>query len=365
MAEQKRQECCCIFQCCKEHQDNCEIKSRTVFSNQRYECLCASPCCADHDKSAMLDDNVRFKSNGFPTTYVAQKQQRYRDRLKLKSASLSALPTSAPAPSPKQLKLPDHPLQSYEIDDSFSFDLPASVTIIGQSMSGKSTTLIELITRGHFRPPPQRIAVFAPDTSKFQELQAYARVTMESKLPSSLQDLNLIPQEFTMVIIDDQQDETRNSAFITKFYTQFVNHKQLSLVNILQNPYMGTVRNSSQFRNSMYFILTRSPSAMDNVYKVADTCFSAKLKSQFIDLHDFYLTFPFSFLVVNSDPRSDLKRRVFHSPKTWLAPQTNPPSKLVQMRGYFTDLMKLIEQQDPDEEVLQAADLLKTHLSLL
>ena len=74
------------------------------------------------------------------------------------------------------------------------------------------------------------------------------------ELPTSFDDI----EPFSVMVLDDLMDESKNHAGVTSLFTRLVHHKSLFLINITQNFFQQTKDPRTRRLNSQYLVIFKN-----------------------------------------------------------------------------------------------------------
>ena len=155
-------------------------------------------------------------------------------------------------------------IQPHAIFDNFSpkIELPSTSIFCGQSNSGKSTLVFNLLTKPHlFDPPPKKILFFFDQfQNSYVEAQKHLeKLGIELKLISGypdeplLEKLEQLPNnEQQIIIIDDFSDQASGDKNIAKLFTNG-RHKNLSTWLIFHSLFYKSPESRIICTNTRYF----------------------------------------------------------------------------------------------------------------
>ena len=177
----------------------------------------------------------------------------------------------------------------------YKIKAPCSIILAGNSGSGKTSLISELITRLEevFDRPPLQINICY---SRYQP--AYDNIKKLAKIPVEFTeglDTNLRPKPRTLLIIDDLQDR---SELIKDYFTKNVHHWDLICGYVTQNLFLKTPHHRICSLNTHVLVVFKNPRD-----KLQITCLARQIypnNSKFlVDAYTQATEKPHGYLVIN------------------------------------------------------------------
>lgn len=150
------------------------------------------------------------------------------------------------------------------MENIVQFVHPFSCIISGPSNSGKSFFIKQMLEHGTsvMSQMPQNIVWFYSCWQPLYKelLNKFPYIKFMEGLPSSFEDDDLFPPNQTnLAVVDDLMASAGDSDQIEKAFTQYVHHRNLSIILILQNLFFQGKKMRTIALNSKYLVLFRSP----------------------------------------------------------------------------------------------------------
>ena len=139
--------------------------------------------------------------------------------------------------------------------------------ISGPTQCGKSSLTHELLADPNmFSKPIGKIYWFYGQYCKELYRKPYI---VNQGLPESFEDI----EPFSVVVLDDLMDATKNHAGVTSLFTRLVHHKNLFVINITQNYYQQSKDARTRRLNTQYLIIFKNPADITQVNTIANQMF--------------------------------------------------------------------------------------------
>ena len=168
---------------------------------------------------------------------------------------------------------------------------PFTCTIAGPTMSGKSFFVSKLIELSdtHITPKPDQIIYYY---NEWQPLFNTMKNVIFKKETPSLNDFN--GSKKTLIIIDDMMGEVNISAFFTKG----AHHRNLSVINLVQNLYHNSTDHRTVSLNTQYLVLFKNPRNILQIEHLGRAILGRKYKN-LVDAYNHATSKPFSYLLLD------------------------------------------------------------------
>src|SRR3981189_315480 len=145
----------------------------------------------------------------------------------------------------------------FQMDKFYDFSLRegSSMVVSGPTMCGKSTFVHALLNDKHmFSRAPERVYWFHEQAT--DDLKAKKGYILQEGLPESF---DYIPPN-SVIVLDDLMNEAKDHPGVTNLFTKLVHHKNLFVVNIIQNFFLRSNATRTRRLNSQYMVLFKNPS---------------------------------------------------------------------------------------------------------
>lgn len=189
-------------------------------------------------------------------------------------------------------------------DSILPFHLPTTIGIFGPTMSGKSYFTMNLLKHANvmFDPPPKKIIyaytewlpefdTFPPDVDLFQGCPTRQDVDMWSK-----------DKEAVIVVLDDMADDVTKSADCQQLFTVGCHHRNVTPIYISQNVFHQNPKARTITLNLHHLILFKNRRDLNQIATLGRQLYPGKNK-QFIDAYNKATETPYSYLLIDIDPR--------------------------------------------------------------
>ena len=136
--------------------------------------------------------------------------------------------------------------------DWLKYISPFSLILAGNSQSGKTTFVFELIDNINkivTTPPDEIYYLFSVDQPIYEKYKHKINFTKDIEI------LNIIPEDNTsiLIVIDDLGDELIKSAALMGIFTKHCHHRRISVILILQNLFIQSPNYVTLRQNACYF----------------------------------------------------------------------------------------------------------------
>ena len=183
------------------------------------------------------------------------------------------------------------------------FTHPFTCTVAGPTMCGKSFFVSRLISlsKTHITPQPDQIIYFYKE---WQPLFTTMKNVIFKKEIPSLDDFN--GNKKTLIIIDDMMGEVK----IASFFTKGAHHRNLSVINLVQNLYHDSKDHRTVNLNSQYLVLFKNPRNKLQIEHLGRTILGREYK-ELVYAYNHATQSPFSYLLLDlrQETSDDLRIR--------------------------------------------------------
>lgn len=200
---------------------------------------------------------------------------------------------------------------------------PFSCILAGPSNSGKSYFVKKLLENAHLllsHPPTNIVWAYSCWQGLYQELSvAFPQLKFIEGLPPTFNDdLMFPPDRVNMVIVDDLMEKACESDEIEKAFTQYVHHRNLSILYIVQNFFCQGKRSRTIHLNTKYLILFKSPRDKLQVTTLARQMYPGKSQF-FLEAFEDATQKPYGYLLVdlNASTPEEYRLRTGLFPPDW------------------------------------------------
>lgn len=191
---------------------------------------------------------------------------------------------------------------------------PAYICISGQSYSGKTYFLLQLLSNvgAYFdkdgRPFKKIVYCYGSQFQDiFKKFQALG-VTFHAGLPESFDQLFDKTEKPCLLIVDDLMSESQKNQFIEGMSTKGVHHEDCTLITIGQNLFAQGKNSVTIRRNIQYYILFNSLSDKLPIQLLGQRFMGAG--SQFLALFDYLMSSKlYNYLLIDLHPKGALANR--------------------------------------------------------
>lgn len=188
-------------------------------------------------------------------------------------------------------------------ENTAQFVHPFSCIISGPSNSGKSFFIKQMLEHGDIvlSQMPQNIVWFYSCWQPLYKelLNKIPYIKFMEGLPSSFEDDDLFPpNQITLAVIDDLMASAGDSDQIEKAFTQYVHHRNLSIILILQNLFFQGKKMRTIALNSKYLVLFSSPRDQMQIVTLARQMYPTNTK-YFLEVFQDATRKPHGYLLVD------------------------------------------------------------------
>lgn len=184
--------------------------------------------------------------------------------------------------------------------NSYIFKHPCSIQISGVSMAGKSTFVLQMLRnlKNIFDTPPEKIIIsYSENMEQYQDVPE--NTEMVRGLDFNTENCEGVPK---LIIIDDQMQESADSAKIQSLFTRGVHHRNTSVIYITQNVF-GKGKHARDMRlNSHYLIIFKSPTFISQVMYLGRSMFP-KNQNFLVNAYENATKEPYSYLFIDMHPQ--------------------------------------------------------------
>ena len=137
----------------------------------------------------------------------------------------------------------------------FTLKMSSSMTIGGPSQCGKSTFTHALLALRNeiIDNPPSKIYWYYGQYTRTLSSKPYV---VEQGIPDSFDQI----EDGSVIVLDDLMHEARDHQGVTGLFTKLVHHKNLFVINIVQNFFYHSKETRTRRLNTQYVILFKNPS---------------------------------------------------------------------------------------------------------
>ena len=179
---------------------------------------------------------------------------------------------------------------------------PFTMIIAGPTGCSKTQWIKNLISKNKsiIDPPPERIIYCYGEYQRcFSDMK---NVEFYSGLNRTVIE-SLSPNEPNLLILDDLMDEISDDAFVSKLFTKFSHHRNISIILILQNFFnRGKVMRTLSL-NSQYIVLFKNPRDKAQSMHLARQLYPNYIK-KFLSIYNSATEEPFSYLFIDLKPET-------------------------------------------------------------
>ena len=149
--------------------------------------------------------------------------------------------------------------------EGFDFRLqhPFSCVISGPSNSGKTFFVKQLIERADelvSKKIENIVYIYDCWQPLYDEMLKITNINFVQGIPTTLNDDTLLPlNRNNLLIIDDVMKDASNNAEVEKVFTQYVHHRNLSAIYLIQNLFFQGRSSRTISLNTNYLILFKNP----------------------------------------------------------------------------------------------------------
>jgi len=197
-------------------------------------------------------------------------------------------------------------MHKYFENRPYQFKHPCSIIISGQTLSGKTTLVKQILEQLDtvFSSPIQNVVIsYVEEQSIYSDMKAIdPRIATQSNL-----DIESFSN--SLIVVDDQMNDAMKEKKIQELFTRGVHHKNNSLILITQNLYPQGKYARDIRLNAHYQIILKSPTFLSQVMNLGRTLFPKKPSF----LYEAYISAtetPYSYVFVNAHPECEEDIRV-------------------------------------------------------
>lgn len=191
----------------------------------------------------------------------------------------------------------------------FTFKWPFSAFLVGPSFSGKTEWIKKLLENIDVMIQGVKcdriVYCYGVYQPLFDVLGENPMITLFEGPPTE-KDLDEVPGERKLIIIDDLCDEMKDSKFLTALFTKLAHHKNWATILITQNSFLG---NRSSRVNATYLILMKNNADRLQVRTLAYQMFPEKPK-YLIESYMDACSQPWGYLLIDNHMTTDPKLRL-------------------------------------------------------
>jgi hypothetical protein len=206
---------------------------------------------------------------------------------------------------------------------SLPFNFPATIGVFGPSQVGKTTFVLKLIENvdSMFMRKPQRILYcYSAWQSSYEKLEKLPYVTLNEGVPTRAQmEEFTFDREPTLLVLDDLMSKIIKDPDVQHYVTVLGHHNNIGIVLIMQAIFPQGKCARTISLNCHYMILFNNRRDLNQI-KVLSRQIMPGRSDFFMDSYKKAVSTPYSYLVIDIDPRSDPKFEL----RTRIFPQDEP-----------------------------------------
>ena len=206
------------------------------------------------------------------------------------------------------------------------FSHPTSILISGNSGSGKSTFVANLIRKGKIQPPPQRIVWFYKQYQPlYDELQAQGIVIeFVEGLPDEISQPGYFKKEVrNLCVIDDLHLEDNTSKHVAQLFCNGARHSNTTVLFLTQNLFFKQSFARDIRLNAKVIVSFKNPQDRQQLQNLGRQIFPQK-QNYFASAVDSALGRPHGYIVIdlqhNTPDKFRLKTCIFGE-NSYFAPE--------------------------------------------
>ena len=179
---------------------------------------------------------------------------------------------------------------------------PFSCMISGPSNSGKTFFVKELLVNldkvvNH--PIENIVYIYGCWQKTFDDMLKIRPIKFIQGIPKVLDDDDLLPiSKNNLLIIDDLMNDASNSTQIEKVFTQYVHHRNLSAIYMVQNLFFQGKSSRTIALNSNYLIIFKNPRDNHQISILARQMYPGNTKF-FLESFKHATDTPYGYLLVD------------------------------------------------------------------
>ncbi len=187
------------------------------------------------------------------------------------------------------------------VRDNSEFDFrlqhPFSCVISGPSNSGKTYFVKRLMENG--LKNQNIVYVYNCWQPLYDELLKLYAIKFVEGIPTSLNYDNLLPvNKANLLILDDMMNEASRNTQVQKVFTQFVHHRNLSAIYIVQNLFAQGKSSRTISLNTNYLILFKKPRDSNQVMVLGKQMYPTNVK-YFMECYQDATSQPYGYLMID------------------------------------------------------------------
>ncbi len=203
------------------------------------------------------------------------------------------------------------------VRDASEFDFrlihPFACVISGPSNSGKTYFIKRLMENGLnmiSKKIENIVYIYSCWQPLYNELLKLYPIKFVEGIPDSLNDDHLLPPHKTnLLILDDMMNEASGNAQVQKVFMQFVHHRNLSAIYIVQNLFAQGKSSRTISFNTNYLILFKNPRDANQVMALARQMFPFNVK-YFMECYQDATSQPYGYLMIDYKAKTPEQYRV-------------------------------------------------------
>jgi GTPase SAR1 family protein len=189
-----------------------------------------------------------------------------------------------------------------------TFIHPSRWLVYGPSCSGKTTFVSNLMDKStdYFNVHFDR-KILCTDTNSKDKFKDFEIINDIENIDLSQLDKN----KNTILILDDKMDDAIDNEMISKIYTQFSHHNNITIILLTQNLFPKSKYMRNIFLNSSYIVLMKNPCELLQIMSLSKRLNRGGAKTKLIDAYIDCTQEPYSHLIVdlNQDTPNVLRLR--------------------------------------------------------
>jgi hypothetical protein len=206
---------------------------------------------------------------------------------------------------------------------SLPFNFPSTIGVFGPSQVGKTTFVLKLIENvdSMYMTKPERILYcYTAYQPAYEQLEKLPYVTLNEGLPTRAQvEEFTYDKQPTLLVLDDLMSQIIKDPDVQHYVTVLGHHNNIGIVLLMQSIFPQGKCARTISLNCHYMVLFNNRRDLNQIKVLARQIMPGR-SDFFMDSYKKAVSTPFSYLLIDIDPRSDPKFEL----RTRIFPQDEP-----------------------------------------
>jgi len=184
---------------------------------------------------------------------------------------------------------------------------PSNLIIVGQSQSGKTFFVDNLLGNGHrlFNPVPEKVIWFYHTKSDIvSKLDTFENVNVIQGIPENGFDEFIEPEINQIFVLDDLLLECFDNQHVTNLFCRTGSKSNVTNILLVQDLYCYGRQRQTILRQAHYLVLFKSPLDKTFITAVGRRIQGRNIKP-FLDIYESATATPYGYLFISGHPKEN------------------------------------------------------------